>query len=65
MAVFVLKCPDCDHVFKGMVMEGTQPPKVWVCSKCKGERAAFLEGVEPEQHPWEKAGHASGCLCCG
>jgi hypothetical protein len=65
MPVFTLKCPDCDHVFKGMVMAGTRSPKVWVCSKCKGEKAAPLEGVEPEEHPWEKEGHAGGCLCCG
>lgn len=65
MPIYTLECPDCGHEFRGMVMEGTQPPSVWVCSECGSERAGPRADAEPEAHPWEKRGHGGGCACCG
>ena len=29
MPVYIIKCPDCEHQFKGLVMANTQKPKEW------------------------------------
>ena len=65
MPVYVLRCPDCDNRFKGMVLAGTRPPRIWECSQCGGGRAAPDPNVRPIAHPWDGDGHGSGCLCCG
>lgn len=74
MPVFLVECPDCLHRFKGMVFEGAKLPDIWVCSKCKSDRAAPMNGVEPARHPWDiKSGNSDhrhqhgakgGCPCC-
>ncbi len=65
MPVYNLRCPDCSHEFKGMVLEHTKPPEFWVCSKCLSKNVEPVEDREPEPHPWEGSGHGGGCLCCG
>lgn len=63
MPVYLLRCPDCDHEFRGMVLKGTKPPELWVCSQCKSDRAIPADDVAPEKHPWDEA-HRFGCPCC-
>ncbi len=63
MPVFALKCPDCEHIFKGFVLEGAREPKEWVCSKC-GSHEAKPIGRNSENHPLD-TNHGKGCPCCG
>ncbi len=65
MPVYTLKCPDCAHMFQGMVFAGARPPREWVCSRCGGRKAAPEAGSSPEPHPWEHSEETGGCLCCG
>ncbi|ABS70077.1 hypothetical protein Xaut_4866 (plasmid) [Xanthobacter versatilis] len=65
MPVYTIKCPDCGHVFRGMVMEGTRKPRVWVCSQCKSERPQIMADRPAEPHPFECTENGGGCLCCG
>ncbi len=65
MPVLTLECPDCGHVFKGLVLAATKPPEKWICSKCRGENAVRLEGAMPEMHPMEGRHGLSRCPCCG
>jgi hypothetical protein len=65
MPVLTLKCPECGHIFHGLVLAGTRPPEVWVCSRCGSEQAQPAVEATPAPHPWE-AEHGGGkCLCCG
>lgn len=61
MPVVELRCPDCGHEFRSLVMEGTKTPEVWVCSQCTSRRAEPVH-THPDGHPW--AG-GSADLCCG
>jgi hypothetical protein len=61
MPVLILRCPDCGHEFRSLVMEGAKVPKVWTCAECGGRRAE-PHGTEVGRHPF--AGGAS-CGCCG
>jgi hypothetical protein len=63
MAVVIIECPDCRHVFQSLVMSGTMQPKEWVCSKCGGRNAVPV-GESAYRHPLEQE-HGSGCPCCG
>lgn len=64
MPVYTLECPDCGHVFRGMVMVGTRPPDVWICSACRSEKAAVRTDRPIEVHPLERDDHGGGCPCC-
>ncbi|HCL61086.1 MAG TPA: hypothetical protein DIC31_01175 [Rhizobiales bacterium] len=64
MPVYTITCPDCGHVSKSLVLNGTRTPKEWTCSKCGGRRACPDPDKVPELHPWE-TGHPTGCPCCG
>lgn len=64
MPVYSLQCPDCQHQFKGLVLEGTQEPKEWVCSKCGSHKAQKMTPDDHVEHPLENT-HGSGCPCCG
>lgn len=57
-----LRCPDCGHEFRSLVMEGTKAPTVWVCSVCESRRAHPVRVTETTDHPWS-GGQA--CGCCG
>ncbi|NJN94114.1 MAG: hypothetical protein HC875_08485 [Anaerolineales bacterium] len=61
MPIFTLRCPECNHIFQGLVLTGTREPEIWVCSKCGSEQAQKLPEVE--LHPWEGV-HGQGCSCC-
>jgi hypothetical protein len=62
MPVLELRCPDCGHGFRSLVMDGTKVPEVWVCSACGGRRAQPHDGPSRIAHPW-----ADGPpdRCCG
>lgn len=64
MPVYTLVCPDCGHRFKGLVLAGTRPPRIWECSQCGGADAGPDPETPPRAHPWEGKGHGAGCLCC-
>ena len=64
MPVYILHCPDCERVFKGLVLAGTQEPEEWACSGCGGKSATRADFDEQEEHPLE-AEHGAGCPCCG
>lgn len=69
MPVLTLRCPDCGHEFRSLVLAGTQTPAVWNCSQCGADRVAPLAGAPVIGHPWEQASsgqqrHVYGCLCC-
>ncbi len=65
MPILTLECPQCSHVFQGLVLEGTRMPEVWVCSNCGSREAHLLPDEEPVTHPWEEEGHGPGlCPCC-
>ena len=64
MPVYVLRCPDCGHEFRSLVLAGTRPPEVWHCSQCGVDNAAPKKDEPLAEHPWEKR-HGRGCLCCG
>lgn len=61
MPVLTLKCPECNHVFRGMVLAGTREPEVWICSQC-GSQAAYK--VQEEAHPWDGPHGIGLCPCC-
>lgn len=63
MPVYIIKCPDCEHQFKGLVMANTQKPKEWVCSQCGSHLAKPIFQYSSE-HPLENP-HEAGCSCCG
>ena len=63
MPVYTLKCPKCEHQFQGLVLEHTQEPKEWVCSRC-GSHDAKPVIQHVRKHPLESP-HGSGCPCCG
>ncbi len=64
MPILTVKCPQCGHEFQGLVLAGTQQPKIWVCSKCGSNKAEIMPEKKPIPHPWE-AGHGNGlCPCC-
>ena len=64
MAVWLLRCPDCEHRFQSLVMDGTRTPTVWVCGSC-GSREAQAEGTV-EGGPFSSASAGSSCGCgCG
>jgi len=52
MPVYIIKCPNCEHQFKGLVMANTQEPKEWVCSQC-GSRQAKPIFQYSSEHPWK------------
>jgi rubrerythrin len=63
MPVYIIKCPDCEHQFKGLVMTNTQAPKEWVCSVCGSHQAKPVFQYS-NGHPLENS-HGAGCPCCG
>ncbi len=63
MPVYVIRCPDCQHVFQGMVFEGSLEPKIWVCSRCGGRNGKVDPDQKATMHPLEDQ-HGSGCPCC-
>ncbi|MGZ8946893.1 MAG: zinc ribbon domain-containing protein [Methylococcaceae bacterium] len=63
MPIYELKCPKCNHVFKGLVIANTKVPKEWVCSQCGSHEAKPIHIYE-NIHPLEDE-HTSGCPCCG
>ena len=68
MPVLTLRCPDCGHEFRSLVLAGTQMPDVWNCSQCDADRAVPLAGAPVIAHPWERqqeGRHNYGCFCCG
>lgn len=65
MPVLTLECPNCGHVFQGLVLAGTRTPEVWVCSQCGSQEAHPSSDEDPRPHPWEGKGHGPGlCPCC-
>jgi hypothetical protein len=68
MPVYALRCPDCGHEFRTLILAGTNPPAIWYCSQCGGDRAAPRDDVPLAEHPWERqqeGRHSYGCFCCG
>jgi len=63
MPVLTLQCPDCKNIFHGMVFEGTQLPKEWVCSKCGGRDSQYQNNQPLIKHPLEHS-KSLGCPCC-
>lgn len=63
MPVYVLKCPQCGHEFKGLVPANTQEPKEWVCSECGSHEAKPVDQYPSDFHPLENP-HGKGCPCC-
>jgi putative FmdB family regulatory protein len=63
MPIYELKCPRCNHQFKGLVLANTQKPKEWVCSQCGSYEATPIHIYE-NLHPLENE-HGAGCPCCG
>lgn len=63
MAVLIIQCPDCQHRYQSLVMDGTTVPTLWHCSHCGGQRAAPIQQLA-FNHPLEQT-HGAGCLCCG
>lgn len=61
MPVLVLRCPDCGHEFRSLVMDGAKVPERWTCAEC-GSRRPQPHRTEVGTHPF--AGGAS-CACCG
>jgi hypothetical protein len=67
MPILRLRCPHCNHEFKGFVFDGTKSPERWICGRCGCDRAAELSGVAAPSHPWDVApigrdtGGAEGC----
>jgi rubrerythrin len=59
--VLELRCPDCGHEFRSLVLEGTKMPEVWVCSQCDGRRAEPTH-THSDGHPWSGG---SADVCCG
>jgi hypothetical protein len=72
MPVLALRCPDCGHEFRSLVLAGTRMPEIWDCSQCGGERAAPVAGAPQAVHPWEQTRQQDpsehrpvyGCMCC-
>ena len=64
MPVLTLQCPDCDHVFQGLVLEGTREPEIWVCSKCGSEKAQKMASIKAVAHPWDGEHGIGLCPCC-
>ncbi|MFC4941903.1 hypothetical protein [Pseudonocardia sp. GCM10023141] len=62
MPVLELRCPDCGHEFRSLVMDGTKVPEVWVCSACGSRRAHPFHVIEATEHPWSGG---RSCGCCG
>jgi hypothetical protein len=63
MAILMIKCPNCQHTYQTLVMDGTKIPEQWHCSQCGGEQAVPIQQLTTN-HPLEQE-HGSGCLCCG
>jgi ribosomal protein L37AE/L43A len=61
MPVLDLRCPDCGHEFRSLVMEGCKVPDVWVCSACGSRRARPTATTEITDHPWSGG---PSCGCC-
>lgn len=61
MAVLIIECPDCQHRYQSLVLDGTTLPTQWHCSHCGGQRAMPIEQTTAI-HPLEQ--HGAGCLCC-
>ncbi len=66
MPVLHIRCPDCGHEYRSLVMPGARVPPVWTCSVCGNRRARPLPADDPAEHA---AAHpladGSGCGCCG
>jgi hypothetical protein len=62
MPVLQVRCPDCGHEFRSLVMDGTKVPEVWVCSACGSRRAQPHDQHSQTAHPW--AGGPPD-RCCG
>jgi transcription elongation factor Elf1 len=64
MPVLTLKCPECGHVFQGLVLDGTRPPEMWVCSQCGSKKAEVAPETKPIAHPWDGPHGIGLCPCC-
>ncbi len=65
MPVLALECPDCGHQFLSLVMAGTKPPDVWVCSQCASQAVMPKAMPITHGHPWDGSGtYRSTCPCC-
>lgn len=64
MAVLTLECPDCQHTFRGLVLAGTRPPEIWVCSRCGSEQAQPIDDAPTAAHPWDGEHGIGMCPCC-
>jgi hypothetical protein len=62
MPVLRIRCPDCGHEYRSLVMPDARVPPVWSCSGCGGRNAQPLEPDERAAHP---LADGSGCSCCG
>jgi ribosomal protein S27E len=62
MPVLRIRCPDCGHEYRSLVMPDARVPPVWTCSGCGGRNARPLGADDEAGHPL--AG-GSGCACCG
>jgi ribosomal protein S27E len=60
--VLRIRCPDCGHEYRSLVMPDARVPPVWTCSGCGGRNARPLGADDEAGHPL--AG-GSGCACCG
>jgi hypothetical protein len=62
MPVLRIRCPDCGHEYRSLVMPDARVPPVWTCSECGGRNAQPVPAGEQEGHP---LADGSGCACCG
>ena len=62
MPVLVVRCPDCEHTYRSLVMEGARVPRVWHCSSCGGRNAQPVDTDVDDNHPFSGG---QGCACCG
>ncbi len=62
MPVLQIRCLDCDHEYRSLVIAGAKTPGVWVCSKCGGRGALPVGEVSDSHHPWSDQSMDG---CCG
>jgi len=62
MPVLRIRCPDCGHEYRSLVMPNARVPPVWTCSACGNRNAEPLAAEEQAAHPFADG---PGCGCCG
>jgi hypothetical protein len=62
--VLRIRCPDCGHEYRSLVMPGARVPPIWVCSACGNRRARPQpdDDGHGEAHP---LADGPSCGCCG